>query len=96
MSHSKLIKFRLYIAGEAPNSVQAVANLQTICREHLPERHEIEIVDVVRQPKKALEDGVLLTPTLVRLAPKPVRKIIGNLSDAQMVLQTFGIKVSMP
>ena len=95
MSRPKLLKFRLYVAGDAPNSVQAVANLQAICREHLPERHEIEIVDVVSQPKKALEDGVLLTPTVVRLAPMPVRKIIGNLSNAQTVLQTFGIQVSM-
>ncbi len=90
------MKFRLYIAGEAPNSVRAVANLHAICRMHLPERHEIEVVDVLRHPKQALEDGVLLTPTVVKLAPKPVRKVIGNLSDAETVLQTFGIKVAVP
>jgi circadian clock protein KaiB len=96
MSRPLRMKFRLYIAGDAPNSVQAVANLQAICREHLPGRHEIEIVDVICDPKKALDDGVLLTPTLVKLAPNPVRKIIGNLSDRTAVLHAFGLQVSTP
>ncbi len=95
MRRSTPMKFRLYIAGDAPNSMQAVANLHSMCLKHLPERHDIEIVDVVRHPKRALTDGVLLTPTLVKLAPKPVRRIIGNLSDTQTVLQAFGIEGSM-
>ena len=69
-----MFKFRLYVAGDAQNSAQAVANLTALCRAHLPDRHEIEVVDVFREPKRALADGIFMTPTLVKLAPSPVRK----------------------
>jgi circadian clock protein KaiB len=84
-------KFKLYVAGDAPNSLQAVANLNAFCREHLPERHKIEIVDVMLDPKRALADGILLTPTLVKLLPAPICKIIGNLSQTQTVLLALGL-----
>ena len=83
--------FRLYVAGEALNSALALANLKALCREHLPGRHTIEIVDVFRQPQRALADGIFLTPTLVRLAPAPVRRIVGTLSQTQTVLLTLGL-----
>jgi circadian clock protein KaiB len=86
-----LFKFRLYITGDAHNSTLAIANLKALCREHLAERHEIEIVDVLREPSRALADGVLLTPMLVRRAPAPVRKIIGNLSEQRTLLQVLEI-----
>jgi circadian clock protein KaiB len=82
-------KFRLYVAGDGPHSVQAVANLRALCREHLPERHEIEIVDVLREPQRALEDHVLLTPLLVKLSPTPVRRIVGSLSQREPLRQTL-------
>jgi circadian clock protein KaiB len=91
MNKSACFKFRLYVAGDAPNSIQAVANLNALCREHLPERHEIEIVDVLSEPQRALTDGVFLTPTLVKLSPAPIRKIVGNLSDPKPVLLTLGL-----
>lgn len=84
-------KFRLYVAGDGPNSLQAEANLRALCREHLPERHEIEIVDVLRDGQRALDDGVMMTPQLVKLSPAPVRKIIGTLSQRETVLQTLGL-----
>jgi circadian clock protein KaiB len=84
-------KFRLYVAGDAANSVAAVGNLNTICREHLPDRFEIEIVDVFLQPERALTDGVFLTPTLVKLSPPPVRKIVGSLTQIAPILQAIGI-----
>lgn len=93
MKTPPLFKFRLYIAGDGPNSTQAIANLQAICREHLAGRHEIEIVDVLRNQKQALTDGVMLTPLLVKLSPEPVRKIIGNLSQRETVVQTLGISI---
>ena len=96
MNHTQQMKFRLYIAGDAPNSLQAVANLRAICQEYLSGLHEIEIVDVIIHPKKALDDGVMLTPTLVKLDPDPVRKIIGNLSNRQAVLQAFGLQEATP
>jgi circadian clock protein KaiB len=79
-------KFRLYVAGNGPSSAQAVANLNALCREHLPERHEIEIVDVFREPKRAEADRVVLTPTLIKLSPAPIRTIVGCLSQINPAL----------
>jgi circadian clock protein KaiB len=94
MSRRLLFKFRLYVAGDAQNSAQAIANLTALCRAHLPDRHEIEIVDVIREPKRALADGIFMTPTLVKLAPSPApRRIVGNLSQTQPVLQALGLEI---
>jgi circadian clock protein KaiB len=87
-----MFKFRLFVAGGTQNSAQAVANLNAICRAHLPDRHDIEVVDVLREPKRALADGILMTPTLVRLAPSPVERIIGTLSQTQIVLRALGLE----
>lgn len=92
MNHSRQYKFRLYVAGDTQNSTQAKANLTALCREHLPDQHEIEIVDIFRQPKRALTDGIFMTPTLVKLAPGPVQKIIGSLSQQELVLRTLGLE----
>jgi circadian clock protein KaiB len=91
MSRRARFKFRLYIAGQAPNSVQASANLGALCRAHLSEGHEIELVDVFREPRRALADGIFMTPTLVRLAPAPVRRIVGTLSQTEAVLLALGL-----
>lgn len=91
MSKPAHFKFRLYIAGEGPNSAQAMSNLDALCREHLPERHEIEVVDVLCEPKRALDDGVMLTPQLVKLSPAPIRKITGTLNPREPVLQALGL-----
>ncbi len=91
MKKPSQFKFRLYVAGDASNSVLAIANLTALCREHLPERHEIEIVDVLLHPERALADDILLTPMLVKCSPGPVRKVIGNLSRRETVLQTLGL-----
>ena len=96
MSRSALFKFRLYVAGDALNSAQARANLTALCRAHLACRHEIEVVDVFREPKRALADGIFMTPTLVKLAPLPVRTIVGTLSQTQTVLQALGLQAVVP
>lgn len=92
MSRRVIFKFRLYVAGDAPNSAQAVANLTALCRKHLLDRHEIDIVDVFREPKRALEDRIFMTPTLVKLAPSPALRIVGTLSETQTVLQAIGLE----
>lgn len=79
------LRLRLYIAGRAPNSVRAIANCRAICDEHFAAAYELEIVDLLDQPERALADGVIVTPTLLRLLPTPVR-VIGNLSDPSQVL----------
>ncbi|MGA3141192.1 MAG: circadian clock KaiB family protein [Xanthobacteraceae bacterium] len=86
MKRRIVYKFRLYVAGDAQNSAQAVANLKALCRAHLADRHEIEIVDVYREPTRALDDGIMMTPTLIKLAPTPVSRIIGTLAQLQPVL----------
>jgi circadian clock protein KaiB len=91
MSRRVIFRFRLYIAGGVPNSAQAVANLTALCRAHLPGRHRIEVVDVFREPGRALADHILLTPTLIALAPLPVRRIVGTLSQTQPVLEALGL-----
>ena len=86
-------KFRLYIVGNAPNSVRAVANLTALCRQYLADRHHIEIVDLLLEPQRGLADKIILTPSLVKYSPAPVATIIGNLSDEPIVLQSLGILI---
>ena len=91
-----LFRFRLYIAGQAQNSILAVANLTALCRTHLSDHCEIEVVDVFHEPERALEDGVFLTPTLIKLLPMPVKCIVGSLSHMQTVLLTLGLESRAP
>ncbi len=95
MSRATLFKFRLYVAGDTLNSSQAIANLAALCRDYFPGRHEIEVIDVFREPKRALADGIMMTPTLIRIAPLPVRRIIGTLSQVQPVLQALGLETAV-
>ena len=90
MSHPAIFKFRLYIAGDTENSVQALANLTALCELSLSNHYEIEVVDVLQEPKRALADGIFMTPTLVKLAPLPVKKIVGTLSESGRILKVLG------
>ena len=92
MNRRAQFKFRLYVANHAENSTKAIANLAAICREYLADRYEIEIIDVYKDPKRALVDGVLMTPTLIRVSPLPVRRIVGTLSDTQRVLDALELQ----
>lgn len=83
--------FRLYIAGDAPNSLLAMANLTQLCETHLPDRHTIEIVDVLLDPQRALRESILLTPTLVTESPYPGHRIVGTLSNTEPILQILGL-----
>jgi len=86
-----ILVMRLYIANNAPNSVQAVANLEAICKEYLKDAYKLEIIDVLEFPQRALADGVVVTPSLSKLSPSPTAKVIGNLSDKGRVLRALGI-----
>ena len=94
MSTHPPFKFRLYVAGDSLNSSQALANLRSLCLEQLPGRHAIDIVDVFADPARALADSVFMTPTLIKLAPTPARRIVGNLSRLGIVLQALGVESS--
>jgi len=87
-----LVVLRLYVAGGAPNSMQAIANLEAICREHLKGGHRLEVVDVLEHPRRAMAEGVLVTPSLAKLSPLPAANVVGNLSDKDKVLLALGIR----
>lgn len=77
---------RLYVAGQSPKSLYAFTNLKRLCDKHLAGHHEIEIIDLVQRPSLARSDDIVAIPTLVRVRPAPVRKIIGDLSNTERVL----------
>jgi|KBSSwiStaDraftv2_1062776.scaffolds.fasta_scaffold197872_2 circadian clock protein KaiB len=91
MSRAAKFRFRLYVAGGAHNSTQALANLNAFCRTHLAHRHHIEVVNVFREPDRALADGIFMTPTLVKVAPAPGQRIVGTLSQRQPLLSALGL-----
>jgi len=77
---------KLYTAGQTPKSLKAYENLKRICEEHLPGRYQIEVIDLVKNPRLAKEDQIVAIPTLVRKLPDPLRKVIGDLSDTDRTL----------
>lgn len=84
------LRLRLYVAGQAPNSVRAIANARAICSEHFASAHELEVVDLLEHPGRALADGIIVTPTLLKLHPPPLQRVIGDLSDTIRVLLALG------
>ncbi len=83
--------FRLYLAGGSPNSVRALSNLYALCRTYFPDSHSIEVIDVLQEPVRALRDGILVTPTVVKISPAPTLQILGNLSEEDEVLRALGL-----
>jgi circadian clock protein KaiB len=81
-----LIHLRLYVAGQTPRSVTALANLKQVCEERVPGKYKIEVVDLLLKPQLASGDQILAVPTLVRRLPVPIRKIIGDLSNKEKLL----------
>ena len=87
-----VVLLRLYVAGGAPNSMRAIANLEAICAEYLKDGHKREVVDVLENPQLAMAEGVLVTPSLVKLSPLPAAQVVGNLSERNKVLLALGLK----
>jgi circadian clock protein KaiB len=79
-------ELRLYIAGQTPNSIAAIANLKKICEDQLKGKYRIEVVDLLKKPQLAKGDQIVAIPTLVRRLPPPVKKIVGNLSKTERAL----------
>lgn len=89
MPKQDVLSLRLYVAGSASNSSLAIANIRALCAKHFPAAHDLEIVDMIQHPKRALADGIIVSPTLMKLSPPPARRLIGNLSDTEQVLLTL-------
>lgn len=85
-SEAETFYLRLYIAGQTPRSIGALANLKIICEEHLQGHYELEVIDLLQTPALASGDQILAVPTLVRRLPEPIKKIIGDLSNLERVL----------
>jgi circadian clock protein KaiB len=79
-------ELRLYTAGQTPKSLAAFRNLKKVCEEHLPGQYEIEVIDLLANPRLAKDHQIVAIPTLVRKLPNPIRKIIGDLSDVERTL----------
>ncbi|MDP3874079.1 MAG: circadian clock KaiB family protein [Methyloversatilis sp.] len=92
MSKPVAFELRLYVAGQTAKSIAACANLQRICEMHLAGQYRIEIIDLIKNPKLAAGDQILAVPTLVRRLPKPITKIIGDLSDEERVLVGLDVR----
>jgi circadian clock protein KaiB len=86
------LRMRLYVAGESPNSIAARANLRAALQQY-PERHvDLEVIDVLRNPERGLQDQVLVTPMLVKVEPLPARRVLGNLSSRAALLSALGLE----
>ncbi len=85
-------ELRLYTAGQTPKSLAAIRNLQKVCDEPLAGRYDIEIIDLLKNPRLAKDDQIVAIPTLVRKLPDPMRKIIGDLSDTERTLVGLQLK----
>lgn len=82
---------RLYIAGDSPKSRAALTNLRRICEEQLPGAYEIEVIDLLEQPKLAKTHQIVAIPTLIRQLPEPMKRVIGDLSDADKALLSLDL-----
>jgi circadian clock protein KaiB len=89
-------QLRLYVAGQTPKSLLALANLKQICEEHLRGHYEIEVIDLRENPQLASGDQILAVPTLVRRLPEPIKKIIGDLSNKERVLVGLDLRARTP
>ncbi len=77
---------RLFVTGMTPRSTAAITRIKAICEEHLCGRYELEVIDIYQQPTLAKGEQIIATPTLIRLLPKPLRRLVGDLSNKQRVL----------
>jgi len=79
-------KLRLFVTGSTPRSTRAIANMRNICEENLSGRYDLEVVDVYENPDATRELQIVATPTIVKILPEPLRRIIGDLSNKEKVL----------
>ncbi len=85
-TEAKKWNLRLYVAGQTPKSVTALANLKRICDEHMNGQYSVEVIDLMENPQLARRDQIVAIPTLVRELPSPLKRIIGDLSNTERVL----------
>lgn len=83
---------RLYVTGSTERSTEAVANIRQLCDKYLPDRYDLEVVDIYQQPGMAADAQIIAAPTLVKELPRPIKRLIGNLSDPEKVIVGLDLK----
>jgi circadian clock protein KaiB len=83
---------RLYVAGSTPKSMRAIQNIKNICKEHLHERCDLEVIDIYQQPTLAKGEQIIAAPTLIKKLPLPLRRFIGDLADQERILVGLDLK----
>jgi circadian clock protein KaiB len=81
----------LFVAGVLPNSIRAISNIQSICEKYIKGRYELEVIDIYQQPSLALAEDIVAIPLLIKRSPNPPERLIGDLSDVDLVLKTLGL-----
>ena len=87
---------RLYVTGTTPKSTRAVHNLIQWCQEYLTGRYDLEVIDIYQQPALAQAEDIIAVPTLLKKQPLPVRKLLGDLSNAQQLAAGLGLSSRLP
>jgi circadian clock protein KaiB len=83
---------RLYVSGSTARSTRAIGNLRTLCGLYLSGRYELEVIDIYQSPEAARAGQIVAAPTLIRLEPRPVRRVVGDLSNLPRVLSVLNIE----
>jgi circadian clock protein KaiB len=84
---------RLYVTGTTARSTRAIANLRELCEEQIPDRYELQVVDIYQQPELAARERLVALPTLIKALPLPLRRLVGDLSNRQRVLAELDLSV---
>jgi circadian clock protein KaiB len=87
---------RLYVSGTTARSTRAIANIRALCDEHLPGRHDLEVVDLYQQPGTAVANHIVAAPTLVKMHPPPAKRMVGDLSDRAKLIADLSLPQSGP
>ena len=78
-------ELRLYITGTRPQSIRAIKNIQSFCKAHLEGHYQLQVIDLYQQPELAARAQVVAAPTLIKLMPLPIRRLVGDMSDEKQV-----------
>lgn len=88
-------QLRLYVAGSTPRSLRAVQNVRQVCESELAGHYSLEVVDIYKEPRRAMEDQIIAIPTLIKQAPGLVRRMIGDLSETAVLRQGLGLETAI-
>lgn len=84
-------RFQLFITGHTPRSTEAVANLRALCEEHLEGRYDLEVIDLYQEPARATGHQIIASPTLIKLLPRPLVRMVGNLADREQLRRKLNL-----